>query len=214
MTLAELLERLGVAREQQEEATKQLKAFLDGEYVPKSRFNEVNAEKKNLETTVADRDKQLKTLKDSEGDITALKDQITKLQADNKANALKAAADLKALKLSTAVQLAIGDTAQDAELVANLIDKSKLILGDDGKVTGLSEQLKELKESKSFLFKPEGDPQFKYKPNKGHGDPKINPFSKEHFNLTQQAQLIKDDPAQAKTLAAQAGVNIDYLGGN
>ena len=87
-------------------------------------------------------------------------------------------------------------------------------LGEDGKVTGLSEQLKELKESKSFLFKPEGDPQFKYEPNKGHGDPKINPFSKEHFNLTQQAQLIKDDPAQAKTLAAQAGVNIDYLGGN
>lgn len=145
MTLKELLQKLGIAEDKIENATKEFKAFLDGEYVPKSRFNEVNAEKKNLETAVADRDKQLKTLKDSEGDITTLKDKITKLQAENKANALKAEQDLKNLKISTAVQLAIGDTAQDAELVANLIDKSKLILGEDGKVTGLNEQLKELK---------------------------------------------------------------------
>ena len=137
MTLKELLQKLGIAEDKIESATQEFKTFLDGEYVPKSRFNEVIAEKKNLETTVADRDKQLKTLKDSEGDITTLKDKITKLQAENKANALKAEQDLKNLKISTAVQLAIGDTAQDAELVANLIDKSKLILGEDGKVTGL-----------------------------------------------------------------------------
>lgn len=211
MTVKELLEKLGIAEDKIEDATKQFKEFLDGEYVPKSRFNEVNAEKKGLEATVSERDKQLKALKDSEGDVDALKEQITKLQAENKAAALKSEADLKALKLSTAVQLAIGDTAQDAELVANLIDKSKLILGDDGKVTGLTEQLKELKTSKAFLFKPEGDPKFKYDPSKGDGNPKVNPFSKEHFNLTQQAELIKNDPAQAKTLAAQAGVAIDNL---
>ena len=34
-----------------------------------------------------------------------------------------------------------------------LFDKSKLILGDDGKVTGLEEQLKGIQESKAFLFK-------------------------------------------------------------
>lgn len=211
MTFKEFLEKLGIAEDNIENATKQFKEFLDGEYVPKSRFNEINVEKKNLETAVADRDKQLKALKDSEGDVQALKDQITKLQADNKANALKAAEDLKALKLSTAVQLAIGDSAQDAELVANLIDKSKLILADDGKVTGLDEQLKDLKANKAFLFKPQGDAKFKYDPNKGEGVPKVNPFSKEHFNLTQQAELIKTDVAQAKTLAAQAGVSIDGL---
>ena len=49
---------------------------------------------------------------------------------------------MKNLKISTAVQLAIGDTAQDAELVANLIDKSKLILGEDGKVTGFERTIK------------------------------------------------------------------------
>ena len=210
MTLKELLQKLGIAEDKIENATKEFKAFLDGEYVPKSRFNEVNAEKKNLETAVADRDKQLKTLKDSEGDITTLKDKITKLQAENKANALKAEQDLKDLKISTAVQLAIGDTAQDAELVANLIDKSKLILGEDGKVTGLNEQLKELKTNKSFLFKPEGDPKFKYDPNKGDRTPTNNPFSKEHYNLTQQAELFSKDPVKAKQLASEAGVEINF----
>lgn len=210
MTLKELLQKLGIAEDKIESATQEFKTFLDGEYVPKSRFNEVIAEKKNLETTVADRDKQLKTLKDSEGDITTLKDKITKLQAENKANALKAEQDLKNLKISTAVQLAIGDTAQDAELVANLIDKSKLILGEDGKVTGLNEQLKELKTNKSFLFKPEGDPKFKYDPNKGSGTPAHNPFSKEHYNLTQQAELFSKDPVKAKQLASEAGVEINF----
>lgn len=210
MTFKELLEKIGVAEDNIDNATKQFKEFLDGEYVPKSRFNEVNAEKKNLETAVADRDKQLKTLKDSEGDITTLKDKITKLQAENKANALKAEQDLKNLKISTAVQLAIGDTAQDAELVANLIDKSKIILGEDGKVTGLNEQLKELKTNKSFLFKPEGDPKFKYDPNKGIGTLTNNPFSKEHYNLTQQAELYSKDPVKAKQLASEAGVEINF----
>ena len=210
MTLKELLQKLGIAEDNIENATKQFKEFLDGEYVPKSRFNEVNAEKKNLETAVADRDKQLKTLKVSEGDITTLKDKITKLQAENKANALKAEQDLKNLKISTAVHLAIGDTAQDAELVANLIDKSKLILGEDGKVTGLDEQLKELKTNKSFLFKPEGDPKFKYDPNKGSGTLINNPFSKEHYNLTQQAELFSKDPVKAKQLASEAGVEINF----
>ena len=135
---------------------------------------------------------------------------MTKLQAENKANALKADQDLKNLKISTAVQLAIGDTAQDAELVANLIDKSKLILGEDGKVTGLNEQLKELKTNKSFLFKPEGDPKFKYDPNKGSGTPANNPFSKEHYNLTQQAELFSKDPVKAKQLASEAGVEINF----
>lgn len=62
-------------------------------------------------------------------------------------------ADMKELKLSTAIKLALGESAQDADLVAGLFDKSKLILSDDGKITGLDEQLKSIKESKPFLFK-------------------------------------------------------------
>lgn len=34
-----------------------------------------------------------------------------------------------------------------------------------------------------------------------------NPFSKEHFNLTQQGKLIRENPEQARQLIIQAGLN-------
>ena len=210
MTIQELLHKIGVTDDNIESATQHVNEFLDGQYVTKSRFNEVNVEKKTLEEAVKERDKQLKTLKDSEGNVDDLKEQIKKLQADNKAATLKAESDMKALRLSTAIKLAIGDTAQDVDLVANLVDKSKLILSDDGKVTGLDEQIKVLKTEKSFLFKPDGDPKYKYEPKQGEGTPKNNPFSQEHFNLTKQAELFTKDPVKAKQLASEAGVDINF----
>lgn len=210
MTIQELLQKLGVTDDNIASATQHVNEFLDGQYVTKSRFNEVNVEKKTLEEAVKERDKQLKTLKDSEGNVDDLKEQIKKLQADNKAATLKAESDMKALRLSTAIKLAIGDTAQDVDLVANLVDTSKLILSDDGKVTGLDEQIKVLKTEKSFLFKPDGDPKYKYEPKQGEGAPKNNPFSQEHFNLTKQAELFTKDPVKAKQLASEAGVEINF----
>ena len=53
------------------------------------------------------------------------------------------------------IKMAISSTAQDSDLVAGLVDRNKLILGEDGKVAGLEEQVKALKESKPFLFKQE-----------------------------------------------------------
>lgn len=210
MTIQELLQKIGVTDDNIASATQHVNEFLDGQYVTKSRFNEVNVEKKTLEEAVKERDKQLKTLKDSEGNVDDLKEQIKKLQADNKAATLKAESDMKALRLSTAIKLAIGDTAQDVDLVANLVDTSKLILSDDGKVTGLDEQIKGLKTEKSFLFKPDGDPKYKYEPKQGEGTPKNNPFSQEHFNLTKQAELFTKDPVKAKQLASEAGVEINF----
>ena len=210
MTIQELLQKIGVTDDNIASATQHVNEFLDGQYVTKSRFNEVNVEKKTLEEAVKERDKQLKTLKDSEGNVDDLKEQIKKLQADNKAATLKADSDMKALRLSTAIKLAIGDTAQDVDLVANLVDTSKLILSDDGKVTGLDEQIKVLKTEKSFLFKPDGDPKYKYEPTQGEGAPKNNPFSQAYFNLTKQAELFTKDPVKAKQLASEAGVEINF----
>lgn len=145
---------LGLTEEQAtkaaEESAKELKT-----YIPKHRFDEVNEENKTLKGTVEDYKKALDELKKSTGDAEALKKQIETLQNDNKAKDEQYQKDLKDLKLTNAIKLAVAGKAHDEDLVAGLIDKSKLILGDDGKITGLDEQLKGLQESKKFLFKEE-----------------------------------------------------------
>lgn len=124
-------------------------------YVEKTKFDEVKQAKKQLETDVKERNTQLETLKKSAGDNATLKQQIEQLQNDNKKKDEEYQAELKDLKLTNAIKLAITDSAQDIDLVAGLIDKSKLILSEDGKITGLDEQVNGLKENKSFLFKAE-----------------------------------------------------------
>ena len=140
----------------------------------KADYNSLKQQLDAANAQIQDRDTQLETLKNSTGDMESLKQQIVSLQSDNQAAKEKYEADMKELKLSTAIKLALGDSAQDTDLVAGLFDKSKLILSEDGKVTGLDEQVKALKKEKAFLFKEEKVPQQQIKggkPAEGKGTP-------------------------------------------
>lgn len=55
-----------------DEQVKKVMAGLDGDFVTKTRFNEVNEENKTLKQSVSDRDKQLNDLKKSSGDNAEL----------------------------------------------------------------------------------------------------------------------------------------------
>lgn len=143
----------------------------------KADYDALKQERDSLAAQVAERDGQLETLRKSAGENEALTKQIADLQAENLAARQQYESDMKELKLSTAIKLALGDTAQDAELVTGLFDKSKLILSEDGKVTGLEEQLKVLKKEKAFLFKEEKAPQQQIrggKPADGKGTPPVD----------------------------------------
>ena len=142
---------LGISDELAEKAASASVEELKG-FVPKSRFDEVNEEKKNLQTAKKKAEDDLEELKKSAGDNASLQQQITDLQNAAKQKDTEYAEQIKAMKMANAIRLGITD-AQDAELVAGLVDQSKLILGDDGKLTGLEEQLKTIRESKPFLFK-------------------------------------------------------------
>lgn len=146
---------LGIAEDLAEKAAAASAEELKG-FVPKSRFDEVNEEKKNLQTAKKKAEDDLEELKKSAGDNADLQKQISDLQNAAKQKDTEYAEQIKAMKLANAIRLGITD-AQDADLVAGLVDQTKLILGDDGKLTGLDEQLKTLRESKPFLFKPKED---------------------------------------------------------
>ena len=145
---------LGIADDLAEKAAGASAEELKG-YVPKDRFEEVNTEKNQLKTAKKKAEDDLEELKKSAGDNEDLKNQITRLQNEAKQKDSDHAAEIKALKESYAIRQAIAGTAQDVDLVAGLIDQEKLILGGDGKLTGLEEQVKALKEGKPFLFKEE-----------------------------------------------------------
>lgn len=198
---------LGLTDEQATKAEAESKKELES-YIPKTRFDEVNEAKKQLDKDIKARDTQIEDIKKNAGDNEGLKKQIETLQTENKTTKEKYQQELKDLQISNAIKLAIADKAQDADLVSGLFDKSKLILGDDGKITGLDEQLKSLQESKAFLFKT-GKTETNYNPAGGKENKGSNPFAKETFNLTEQGKLLKENPAQAKELASSAGVTLN-----
>lgn len=186
----------------EEQAEKVLASLKDG-YVSKADFDQVDVAKKEAEKQIKERDKQLGELKKLKPD--ELQAEITRLQEDNKTAKEKFDSDLKELKLNSAIKLAVAGKVHDEDLTASQFDKSKLILGDDGKITGLDEQLKTLQDNKKFLFKssePTG-----YTPKDGSTAVK-NPFDKDNFNLTEQGKLFKENPAQAKELASAAGITL------
>ena len=110
-----------------EEQAKKVMDSLDGNYVTKTRFNEVNEENKTLKKSVSDRDKQLEDLKKSSGDNEELKKQIETLQQEN-ANQKKAhEAEMTQLRLDNAIDAALtAGGAKNIKAVRALLDTSKV----------------------------------------------------------------------------------------
>lgn len=125
-------------------------------YVPKARLDEVIAERNGLKDQVAERDKQIDTLKSNAGDNQALKDQIAELQTQNTNAAKEYEANIAQLRLDNAVELAItGAKAKNSKAVRALLDLTKSKVGEDGKVEGLDAQIKALQKSDAYLFADE-----------------------------------------------------------
>ena len=144
-----------------EEQANKVMEGLNGSFVTKSRFNEVNEENKTLKAQVSERDGQIETLKKSAGDNTELQNQITALQEANKQKDKDHANEIKALKISNAVDVALtnakakNNTAVKA-LLAAFLEKAEL--ADDGTVKGLDDEIGKLTkgEDTAFLFDKTG----------------------------------------------------------
>lgn len=122
-------------------------------YIPKTRFDEVNNERKTLETTLAERNTQLENLKNSTGDVETLKQQIATLQADNQKKDEAHAAEIKQLKVDSAVENAITSAkGKNAKAIKALLNLENAELADDGTIKGLAEQIEALQKSDEYLF--------------------------------------------------------------
>lgn len=172
-----------------EEQAKKIVEAVDGNYVPKSQFNEISEENKTLKKSVSERDKQLEDLKKSGGDNAELKKQIEELQATNEEQRKNYAAEMAQLKLDNAVDTALtAFGAKNIKAVKPFIDTSKVRLDENGKLTGLDEQLKEIKKTESYLFAEGQTASFKgFQPGAGSD---IKPDASVDFSKMTYSEMI------------------------
>lgn len=150
MKLKEQLVAMGLTEEL---AQKVIDEVIDGNYIPKSRFNEVNEENKTLRQSVSERDKQLDDLKKSSGDNAELKKQIETLQQQNAEQKKTHDAEMEQLRVDNAIETALTTAgAKNVKAIRSLLDVSKLKLNADGSVVGLKEQIEAVQKSDPYMF--------------------------------------------------------------
>jgi phage protein D len=145
---------LGISEEQADKIVEMHNGEINGSFIPKHRFDEVNNENKTLKDTIKERDGQLESLKKSEGDVETLKKQIADLQADNK-KALEAhKAEMAKLKMDGVIDNVLTAAgAKNVKAIRALFDESGFKLQEDGTVFGLGDALKAVQTSDPYLFK-------------------------------------------------------------
>lgn len=200
MTLKELTE-IGLDEETAKKVLDVYQESLKDKYVPIERFNEVNNQTSELKTQLEERDKQLKELKEKAQGSEELSEKIAELEKENEQARKEYETKMSELKKNTAIDIKLKDArAKNIKAVKALLDLNKISL-DGENLIGIDEQLETLKEKESYLFGE--DKLIGGEPNKG-GTPtpevNKNPFSKEHFNLTEQGRLFREDPELAKKL--------------
>ena len=117
--------------------------------VPKTQYNNKITELETANNTIKDLKKNNVDNEEHQETIKTHEATIKKLKTDH-------VEEMKKLKMDAAISKALTDNkAKHADLLSGKIDRSKLILSEDGTISGLDEQMKGLKESYKDLFEPE-----------------------------------------------------------
>ena len=203
--LKELLKKAGIEEGKLDSVIGDISKELPKHFIPKDKYNEVAEAKKKLEADIVERDKQLEQLKAAAGSNEELKKQIETLQAENKKAAEEWQAKMAQMQLDFAIEKALAAAkAKNAKAVKALLDMEKVKLDGD-QLLGIDEQLKALQQSDQYLFGDSGKVGGGTNPP-GAGGAEVNPWKKDTFNLTQQAKILRENPALAARLKAEAGV--------
>jgi len=205
--LKELLKKAGVEEAKLDGVIADIGKELPKHFIPKDKYNETAEAKKRLEADLAARDQQLEQLKQAAGNSEELKAQIEQLQAENQKAGEEWQAKVTQMQLDFAVERALAAAkAKNPKAVKALLDLEKVKL-DGEQLLGLDEQLKELQKSDAYLFGDSTPGKVGSGTNPpGAGNAEVNPWKKETFNLTLQGQILREDPAKATRMKAEAGV--------
>lgn len=139
---------------------------LGEKFVAKTDFNAKLEEIKNLKGQLTERDGQLEKFKNDTTASEELKKTIETLQKNNKISEDNFKKQLAEKTLSAAIENALLRVkAVDPDLVKVKLNMENIKLDDSGKLTGLDEQIPDIKKNYGFLF--EGENQSGYQPTGG-----------------------------------------------
>jgi len=181
-----------------EAAVKAINAEFPKHAVPKQDYNDKVKELSTASETIED-------LKKNNADNAELQQKVKDYEVET--------ARLKTEADNTRKEYALKDKLKEAGVTdADYIiykqgGLDKFTFDKDGKVIGLDDVLKPMRESSPHLFKNAGGAGG-YDPAGGGKPPVNNPFAKETYNLTEQGRLFKRNPEQARQMAAAAGVKL------
>ena len=182
--MKEKLIKLGLTDEMAQKVLDNFGDIVDGEYLTKQRFNEVNKELKN----------------DEESSET-LKEKIKELEKSNKEAADKAKAELDAERKSNAIKLELMGKVHNADITMSQLKLDEIIMDENGKVkSGLKEQLSALKKSDSYLFIEDGNDNTN---NNQNNEPYVKGATPKDGEGSKPSNLSKGEQF-AKNLAKQA----------
>ena len=124
----------------------------DGNFIPKSRFDQVNQAKKELEVQLKDRDTQLADLSKNNKDNENLLNQIKDLQALNKQTTTDYENKINQMQFDYALDGALTNAkSKNNKALKALLDMNS-IKYQEGKLEGLQEQIEALQKDASYLF--------------------------------------------------------------
>ncbi|CEI72936.1 phage scaffolding protein [Romboutsia hominis] len=169
----------------------------DGNLIPKSKFEQVNEDKKAYKGQVEKLQTDLEAVRKKAGEVEGLNTVITELKETLK----KKDKEIADREFNYSLDSALKDAkCKNTKALKALLDMDS-IKYQDGKLDGLENQLNSLKESDSYLFDIEIPGNTGGIGNFGRkGNSIVNPWSKETFNLTEQARILKENPALAEQL--------------
>ena len=178
----------------------------EGNYVSMERYSGAVGEKENLEGQITTLNKTIAGLKKSNADNEELQTTIAALQEDLKK---QQKANENIVRTNALKEKLSGEGVLDPDyLIYKAGGLDKFTFDQENKPVGVSDVVKTYKEDSTMahLFKQEEKPP--YHPKNGAGGGTSNPFAKETFDMTKQSEMFRENPEQARALAAAAGVEL------
>ena len=150
--------KIGLSNEQMEKIIalhgadiEELKAKSDE--LINSKTEELKKANESLKSQIAERDKDLKTLKKQAGDNEELTNQYKSLQSKYKQDTENLTKELQQTKLNSAVDRALGKAkVRNSKAAKALLNMDEVKLNDKGEVEGLEDQISSLQKSDGYLF--------------------------------------------------------------